>query len=165
MNRYDAVKKAALAFLLEKNPDYAPVGIAHTGYVACLSALLARARGLDMDLAQTAAYLHDLWLHWHFPYDAQTVRRHAHEGALLAVEVLRGIGGYREDEIATVVAMIENHDFLDEVNDPMSEVLKDADMLSHYLNASAVGREADFHERVRKTLAQMGDMPIPGVPV
>ena len=37
MMRYDEVKKAALAFLLEKNPDYAPVGIAHTGYVACLS--------------------------------------------------------------------------------------------------------------------------------
>lgn len=155
MMRYDEVKKAALAFLLEKNSDYAPVGIAHTGYVACLSALLARARNLDMELAQTAAYLHDLWLHWHYPYDADAARRHAHEGALLAAEMLRGIGGYRDDEIEVVATMIENHDFLGETHDPMSEVLKDADMLSHYLNASAAGRERAFHPRVPKTLAEL----------
>jgi putative nucleotidyltransferase with HDIG domain len=153
--RYDEVKKAALAFLIEKNPDYAPVGIAHTGYVACLSALLARSRGLDMELAQTAAYLHDLWLHWHYPYDAEIARRHAHEGALLAGEILRGIGAFCADEMETVATMIENHDFLEEINDPMSEILKDADMLSHYLNASAAGREADFHPRVRRTLEEL----------
>ncbi len=154
--RYDEVKRAALAFLLKRNPDYAPVGIAHTGYVACLSALLARARGLDMEIAQTAAYLHDLWLHWHSPYDAETARRHAHEGALLAAEILREIGAYTDNEIAAVSAMIENHDFLDQTDDPMSEVLKDADMLSHYLNASAAGREEAYHQRVRRALGEVG---------
>lgn len=153
--RYDEVKRAYFAFLLEKNPDYAPVGVAHTGYVACLSALLARARGLDMEIAQTAAYLHDLWLHWHYPYDAETARRHAREGALLAKEILRTIGAYTGAEIDTVAVMIENHDFLNQTDDPMSEVLKDADMLSHYLNASAAGREGEYHERVRRALGEV----------
>lgn len=153
--RYDEVKKAALTFLLRTNPDYAPIGIAHTGYVACLSALFARMRGLDMEIAQTAAYLHDIWLHWHYPYDEETARRHAHEGALLAREMLGEIGAYRAHEIEIIATMIENHDFLDQTDDPLSEVLKDADMLSHYLNASAAGREEAFHKRVQRGLEEI----------
>ncbi|MGI6239288.1 MAG: HD domain-containing protein [Christensenellales bacterium] len=155
MARFDDVKARALSFLLDKNPDYAPVGIAHLGYAACLCALIARARGLDMELAQTAGYLHDLWLHWHHPYDAETARRHASEGAILAEGMLRETRAYTDDEIYTVRRMIENHDFTDQTHDGMSEVMKDADMLSHYLNASAAGRECEFHPRAAKVLAEL----------
>lgn len=156
MNRYDELKKAVFHFLSENNPEYAPVGIAHLAYSACLSALIARGRGLDMELAQAAGYLHDVWLHWQYPYDAKTCARHAEEGAVLAGRMMRETGAYDDAEIAVVVRMIENHDFLDRVDDPMSEIMKDADMLSHYLNASAAGHEENFNARAAKVLAELG---------
>ena len=156
MARFDDLKARALSFLLDKNPDYAPVGVAHLAYSASLSALIARKRGLDMEIAQTAGYLHDLWLHWHVPYDDAVARRHAAEGAHLAEHMLRETRAYTDDEICTVRRMIENHDFLEQTHDEMSEIMKDADMLSHYLNASAAGRESAFHARVAKVLAELG---------
>ena len=59
------------------------------------------------------------------------------------------------EEIETVARMIENHDFTRQTDDPMSEILKDADMLSHYLNASALGREEEFNPRAALALEEM----------
>jgi len=153
--RFDRLKIKVTDFLMEKNPSYAPIGIAHLAYSACLGALLARKRGLDMDIAQTAGYLHDVWLHLNAPYTGETVKLHAHEGALLAERFMREMGEYTEEEMATVVTMIENHDFTSQVDDPMSEIMKDSDMFSHYLNASAAGREGDFNPRAAKTLYEL----------
>lgn len=153
--RFDRLKIKVTEFLMKNNPAYAPIGIAHLAYSACLGALLARKRGLDMDMAQTAAYLHDVWLHLHAPYDEATVKAHAREGALMAERFMREMGEYSDDEIKTVVLMIENHDFTAQEDDPMSEIMKDADMLSHYLNASAAGREDKFNPRAGKTLNEL----------
>ena len=156
MNRYDKLKTMVVEFLMEKNPDYAPIGISHLNYSACLCALLARKRGQDMDMAQTAGLLHDVWLHLHAPYDQETVRLHAHEGALMAADFMERHGEYSPGDIAVVTRMIENHDFTSQVDDPMSEIMKDADMLSHYLNASAAGREGDFNPRAADVLRELG---------
>lgn len=156
MNRYDKLKCMVVNFLMEKNPGYAPIGISHLCYSACLCAIFARKRGLDMDLAQTAGLLHDVWLHMNYPYDDDIAARHAHEGAVMAEDFMRRHGEYSENEIETVQRMIENHDYTSQINDPMSEIMKDADMFSHYLNASAAGREADFNERAVKSLEELG---------
>ena len=156
MNRYDKLKTMVVNFLMEKNPAYAPIGISHLNYSACLCAIFARKRGLDMDVAQTAGLLHDVWLHLNYPYDNEIAARHAHEGAVMAEDFMRRHGEYSEDEIATVCRMIENHDFTSQTDDPMSEIMKDADMFSHYLNASAAGREADFNVRAVRALEELG---------
>lgn len=156
MNRYDKLKVMVVNFLMEKNPEYAPIGISHLNYSACLGAIMARKRGLDMDMAQTAGLLHDVWLHMNYPYDDEIAARHAHEGAVLAEKIMREHGEYSEEEIETVVRMIENHDFTSQTNDPMSEIMKDADMFSHYLNASAAGREDEFNHRAVKSLEEFG---------
>lgn len=155
IQRFDRLKMKVTRFLMENNPDYAPTGVAHLAYSACIGALLARRRGQDMDMAQTAGYLHDVWLHLHAPYDEATVKLHAHEGALLAERFMREMGEYTEDEIGVVIAMIENHDFTVRRDDPMSEIMKDADMLSHYLNASAAGREDEFNPRAAAALYEL----------
>lgn len=155
MQRFDRLKIKVTEFLMENNPGYAPIGIAHLAYSACIAAILARKRGENMDIAQTAAYLHDVWLHLHAPYDDETVRLHAHEGAVMAERFMREMGEYAEAEITTVVTMIENHDFTAQTDDPMSEIMKDADMLSHYLNASAAGREDKFNPRAADTLYEL----------
>lgn len=153
--RFDRLKIKVTCFLMENNPDYAPIGIAHLAYSACIGAILARKRGQNMDLAQTAGYLHDVWLHLHAPYDEATVKLHAHEGALLAERFMREMGEYTDGEIAVVARMIENHDFTGQTDDPMSEIMKDSDMLSHYLNASAVGREDKFNPRAAAALYEL----------
>lgn len=153
--RFDRLKIKVTRFLMENNPDYAPIGIAHLAYSACIGALLARKRGQNMDMAQTAGYLHDVWLHLHAPYDDATVKLHAHEGALLAERFMRETGEYADEEIAVVAQMIENHDFTWQTDDPMSEIMKDSDMLSHYLNASAAGSEDKFNPRAAATLYEL----------
>ena len=155
VRRFDRLKERVAVFLFENNPGYAPVGLAHLAYSACIGAILARKRGGDMDMAQTAGFLHDVWLHLHAPYDDETVRLHAHEGALLAEKFMRDMDEYSEDEIRTVTLMIENHDFTAQTDDLMSEIMKDADMLSHYLNASAAGREEEFNPRAAATLEEL----------
>ena len=153
--RFDRLKIKVTNFLMENNPEYAPIGIAHLAYSACLGALLARRRGLDMDMVQTAGWLHDVWLHLNAPYTEDTVKLHAHEGAVMAERFMREMGEYSEEEISTVATMIENHDFTSRTDDPMSEIMKDADMLSHYLNASAAGREEVFNPRAARTLYEL----------
>ena len=154
--RLERLKQKVWTILSEGNPAYAPTGYAHLAYSACISSILARKRGLDMELCQTAGYLHDVWLHLRAPYDDETVRAHAAEGAVTAREILRELGDYADGEIETVCRMIANHDFTAQTDDPMSEVMKDADMLSHYLNASAAGREGDFNPRAAQTLRELG---------
>lgn len=156
--RFDRLKEKVTCFLMENNPSYAPIGVAHLAYSACLAALLARRRGLNMDIAQTAAYLHDVWLHLHAPYDETTVRLHAHEGAIMASQFMNEMGEYSDEEIAVVCRMIENHDFTSQTDDPMSEIMKDADMLSHYLNASAAGHEDRFNPRAAATLRELNSL-------
>lgn len=155
-DRLNTVKRAALARVLEINPGYAAESMAHLGYVACLGALIARARGLDMELAQVAGYLHDIWLHERHPYSQEIANAHACEGAKLAREIMVDIGEFTDVEIKTVCDMIFNHDFINQTDSRMDEILKDADMLSHYLNASAAGNEAAYHPRVAAALRELG---------
>ena len=146
--RLEKIKRMALEDLLNVNHDYAATGYAHLSYAACLGALLARKRGCDMELCQAAGFLHDVWLHERAPYSQADCDAHAAEGA-------EQEGEFAPEEIETVARMIENHDFTRQTDDPMSEILKDADMLSHYLNASALGRVEEFNPRAALALEEM----------
>ena len=153
--RLEKIKRMALEDLLNVNPDYAATGYAHLSYAACLGALLARKRGCDMELCQAAGFRHDVWLHERAPYSQADCDAHAAEGAKLARRMMEQEGEFAPEEIETVARMIENHDFTRQTDDPMSEILKDADMLSHYLNASALGREEEFNPRAALALEEM----------
>ena len=153
--RLEKIKRMALEDLLNVNPDYAATGYAHLSYAACLGALLARKRGCDMELCQAAGFLHDVWLHERAPYSQADCDAHAAEGAKLARRLMEQEGEFAPEEIEIVARMIENHDFTRQTDDPMSEILKDADMLSHYLNASALGREEKLNPRAALTLEEM----------
>lgn len=160
MNRLDTVKAIVTRTLTERNPDYAPIGLAHDGYVAALSALLARLRGQDMELAQAAGWLHDVWLHLRAPYTREIAERHAEEGAVLAETLLGQLSLFSSDEIRIICQSIRLHDFTRRTDDPMSEILKDADMLSHYLNASAAGQEREFDPRAAAVLKELGRVEV-----
>ena len=154
MERLEALKKNVYAFLAERRPDQVVAAMGHLGYSAALAGLLAMRRGLNAELCQSAAWLHDVWLYLYAPLDAEGLKRHAPEGALLARDFLAE--GYAGDEVETICRMIHNHDFNDRVDDPYSEVMKDADMLAHHINLCRFDTGEGTHPRVKHLGRELG---------
>lgn len=146
MERFEQLKEKVYRFLLERRPDQVNKAMSHMGYVAALAGLLGMRRGLNVELCQTAGYLHDTWLYLHAPLDAAGLKRHAAEGAALVPDFMGE--AYTAEEIETVRRMIFNHDFNDQIDDSYSEVLKDADMLAHHINLCRFDTGEATHPRV-----------------
>ena len=147
MERFEALKRRVYDFLLAERPDQVCAAMSHLGYSAALAGLLGMRAGLNVELCQTAAYLHDVWLYLHAPLDAEGLKRHAAEGAKLAEQFLDE--SYSPEEKEIVIRMIFNHDFNEQVDDAYSEVMKDADMLSHHINLCRFDTGEDTHPRVK----------------
>jgi HD superfamily phosphodiesterase len=104
-------------------------GFAHLHGVSAAAALLALRRGQDAELAAIAGMLHDL-----STYETGVSDGHAESSARRAVDILRSMGAFRAAEIEAVRAAIDHHSDKAAVHDPFSEVLKDADVLQHFLS-------------------------------
>jgi uncharacterized protein len=72
--------------------------------------------------------LHDL-----STYETGDPTDHAHHSALRARELLAEMGDYSPHEIEMVAEAIRTHSAKDRVDGPFAELLKDADVLHHYL--------------------------------
>jgi uncharacterized protein len=103
-------------------------GFLHLYGVAQACALLALKRGLDAELCTIAGMLHDLWT-----YKTGDPTDHARHGAPLAREILSGVGCFSEGEMTTICQAIARHSLKHEVHGIYDELLKDADVLQHYL--------------------------------
>jgi uncharacterized protein len=116
--------------------------------VALISTLLALRRSLDPELIAIAAMLHDI-----SSYKTGDPANHAHLSALEAVRILTEIGEFTQDEIRSVSNMIEFHSAKDRTDDLAAEVLKDADVLQHYLYNPAmttISRAEHRHAEARQ---------------
>ena len=154
MERLEKLKERVTNHLIEKRPDQAAKALSHLGYVAALAGLLGMRRGLNVELCQSAGYLHDVWLSLHAPLDEAGLTRHAAEGSRLVPDFMGE--GYTADEVETVRRMIYNHDFNDQADDPYSEVLKDADMLAHHINLCRFDTGEATHPRVKPLGVALG---------
>ena len=103
-------------------------GFVHLYGVAQACALLALKRGLDAELGTIAGMLHDLWT-----YKTGDQTDHGRRSAVLAREILSGLGCFAESEIAIICEAIAHHRTKGEVHGAYDELLKDADVLSHYV--------------------------------
>jgi HD superfamily phosphodiesterase len=83
---------------------------------------------LDAELGTIAGMLHDLWT-----YKTGNPTDHAQRGAKLAREVLSQLGCFSEREIEILCQAVAHHRVKGEVHGAYDELLKDADVLSHYL--------------------------------
>lgn len=121
--------RATIDEMLRQKTDLfdARCGFMHLYGVSCVCALLALKRGLDPELCTTAGMLHDVWAYKADPTD------HARLGAIEAGKILRETGDFTDSEITTICTAIANHSNKGEIHDPMSELLKDADVLQHHL--------------------------------
>ena len=129
--------------VLEKNIDDADKrakAVAHLHGVALAAAILAKKRGENAELATMAGLLHDLWAYKSGSYDD-----HAHLGAEYARKVLGEMTTPEETEI--ICSAIYHHDSKAEVDTPMDEILKDADVIDHSLADPT--KEVKAHEQAR----------------
>lgn len=103
-------------------------GIAHLCGVSLLGVMLAKKRGKDTFICSAAGFLHDL-----YRYRSGRDENHAHEGARLAEQLLPEWGCADEEQNQLICTMIRNHSGKTVIDDPYSELLKDADALHHHL--------------------------------
>lgn len=96
-----------------------------------------------------AGLLHDLWAYKSGSYDD-----HAHLGADYARKVLGELTTTEETEI--ICTAIYHHDSKAEVDAPMDEILKDADVIDHSLSDPTKEVKAQEKERYVRLCAEMG---------
>ena len=130
--------------VLEKmeDEDKRRKAISHLHGVALAAAVLAKVRGENAELATMAGLLHDLYAYRSGSYDD-----HAHLGADYARKLLEKLAITTPEETDVVYSAIWHHDSKAEVDGPMDEILKDADVIDHSLSDPT--KEVKPHEAAR----------------
>lgn len=152
MSRIEQVRKAVDG-ILRAQPDALArrAGFVHLYGVALLCAQLALRRGLDVELCVVAGMLHDIW-----SYKTLDPTDHARHGAPLAAGILAELGCFDEDEVATVREAICHHSDKAGVHGPTDELLKDADVLQHYLYNPTAGWTWGKEPRLDRAREELG---------
>ena len=102
--------------------------IAHLHGVSLAAVMIAKKRGEDPELAAMAGLLHDL-----YAYNSGSYDDHAHKGAEYARELLEKMDLTTAEETEAICSAIWHHDSKAEIDAPMDEILKDADVIHHSL--------------------------------
>lgn len=141
MSRLEALRERVDALLMTL-PDTQERRCAyiHLYGVAQLCVLLAAKRGLPADTAAAAGMLHDL-----AAYTAMDSREHAQRSAALARQLLDGL--YTPGEAEQIANAIARHSHKQTRQEPMDELLKDADAWQHLLYDPAA--QLSPHARAR----------------
>ena len=116
--------------------------IAHLHGVSLAAVMIAKKRGEDPELAAMAGLLHDLYAYKSGSYDD-----HAHKGADCARQVLEELGITSKEETDIICSAVWHHDSKDQMDSPMDEVIKDADVIHHCLGDPT--KEVKEHEKAR----------------
>lgn len=103
-------------------------GYVHLYGVGMAASLLALKRGLDPELAQMAGILHD-----YASYAEAAEDDHAIRGAALSREVLERLSIATAEEVDAICTAISRHSDKHRVDGPFDELLKDADVMHHWL--------------------------------
>ena len=106
----------------------------HEAGVAQMARLLARKRGLAVDLCTVGGILHDIYVIVEGKYED-----HAHRGAPIAKAILDEIGLFSEEETARILKVVYHHsDKHIWTSDGFAELGKDADTLDCLLYPDAL---------------------------
>ena len=125
--------------------------VRHLYGVSDICAMLALRRNLDSRICSAAGLLHDLW-----SYKTGIEENHAKPGARLAEEILSEIYDFEEDEIKTITDMIKAHSDKGRIQGEYEEVLKDADVVQHYLNDPEKKYVKTKAQRIKRSLRELG---------
>ena len=125
--------------------------VSHLHGVALAAAVLAKKRGEDAELATMAGLLHDLYAYKSGSYDD-----HARLGADYARKLLEKLALTTPEETDVVCSAIRHHDSKDEVDGPLDEILKDADVLDHSLSDPTKAIKPHEQARYAKLCGELG---------
>ncbi len=126
MSRIKDLQKQVIKVL--NDTDEPEKAMAHLHGVSLAAVLIAKQRGENPELAAMAGLLHDLWAYKSGSYD-----NHARLGADYARKVLEKMELTDASETEIICSAIWHHDDKANVDSPMDEVLKDADVIDHCL--------------------------------
>lgn len=152
MNRIEVLRQHIDNILL-KIPDTEERRCAyvHLYGVAQNCTLIALRRGENVELATMAGMLHDI-----YSYSKLDPIDHAHKGAVLAKEILTSLEITNNDETKIICDAIYTHSEKELVHSEFNEILKDADVLHHYLYNPAIGIKSNEKSRYEKLKAEFG---------
>jgi uncharacterized protein len=119
-------------------------GFVHLYGVASFCSLLALKRSLNSELCSIAGMLHDI-----SSYKTGNYVDHARLSSDEVKGIIGELGCFVEEEIKIICEMISNHSDKQTIDDVYSELLKDADVLQHYLYNTSF--EIMPHESIRLT--------------
>ena len=123
----------------------------HLYGVSLATTLLAKKRNLNVELASMSAMLHDI-----YAYKMGSYTDHAHQGAIMAREILLKMGSVNEEEIDIICSAIYHHDDKLVVDSPMDECLKDADVIHHCFNDVSKPVKDKEKARFEKLVIELG---------
>jgi len=110
------------------HPQHRRTGFVHLYGVSLTATALAHSRHLDPEIAAVAGMLHDL-----ASDESGNAADHGPRSAERAAAILRRLGTFTEEEIARVHSASTHHSSKEETHGEFEELLKDADVLQHYL--------------------------------
>ena len=125
-NRLEVLRSIVDELILESGL-YCSEFFCHFYSVSKFAALLAIKRGLDPEIAQASGMLHDI-----YQVTASTSEQHGARGAIVAERILRETGLYSDEEIEIIKTAIHWHSKKRKFHGPYDELLKDADVMSHF---------------------------------
>lgn len=141
LSRSEKVERRVIELLLQSQiPDSQRESsivweLKHSSGCLQIARLLAEKRKLDVEIAEVAAVLHDIYVIYHGSY-----KDHAKLGAPIAEKLLQGIGGFNTQEIEIISLAIAHHSEKDIYsNNPYIELIKDADVFDCSLYKGAEG--------------------------
>ena len=134
-----------------EDADKRTSAIAHLYGVSLAATMIAKKRGLDLEIAAMAAMLHDLHAYKTGSYDD-----HAHRGADLAREILGTLMLTDDSETKMICSAIYHHDDKLVTDGPMEEALKDADVIDHCLKDPSKAVKEKEQARFDKLCAEFG---------
>jgi len=126
-------------------------GFVHLYGVSLAATWLATQRGLDVELAGIAGMLHDL-----ATYASGDSVDHARRSAALAGQLLHQLGLFPDAETQIITCAVARHSDKATLDGPMDELLKDADVLQHWLYNPSLpqSRHVTRRERLKQELSQ-----------
>ncbi|MBN2121788.1 HD domain-containing protein [Candidatus Micrarchaeota archaeon] len=149
--------------LAEKGESSREWELKHSSGVIAFARLFAQKRGVDTELAEIAAALHDIHVVLEGTYDS-----HAELGAQEARKMLSGSGDFSDSEISSICEAIASHSKKWEYsNTPLAEIIKDADCLDCFMYGEKVydykpeAELAHYYNRIVRIRKELSLPPIP----
>ena len=152
MSRVKDLQKRVHKILNSMDDEQKRAGaIAHLHGVSLAAVIIAKKRGEDPELAAMAGLLHDV-----YAYNSGSYEDHARKGAVYAREILNDLGITSSSETDIICSAIQHHDSKADIDSPMDEVLKDADVIHHSLGDPTKEVKEKERARYEKLCAEFG---------